>query len=30
VTREMYETFYGDSVRNIIEWLDSTEQAEHA
>jgi phosphoglycerate dehydrogenase-like enzyme len=30
VTREMYETFYGDSVRNIIEWLDQTEQAEQA
>ncbi|MCG5078164.1 D-2-hydroxyacid dehydrogenase family protein [Paraburkholderia tagetis] len=24
VTREMYETFYGDTVRNIVEWLDRT------
>ncbi|CAD6533817.1 Hydroxypyruvate reductase [Paraburkholderia hiiakae] len=22
VTRELYETFYGDSVRNIVDWLD--------
>ncbi|QGZ58896.1 D-2-hydroxyacid dehydrogenase family protein [Paraburkholderia acidiphila] len=22
VTREMYQTFYGDTVRNIVEWLD--------
>lgn len=22
VTREMYETFYGDTVRNIVDWLD--------
>ncbi|WP_322013225.1 D-2-hydroxyacid dehydrogenase family protein [Paraburkholderia sp. J12] len=22
VTREMYETFYGDTVRNIVAWLD--------
>jgi phosphoglycerate dehydrogenase-like enzyme len=25
VTRELYETFYGDSVRNIVEWLDETQ-----
>jgi phosphoglycerate dehydrogenase-like enzyme len=25
VTREMYETFYGDTVRNIVEWLDETQ-----
>lgn len=25
VTREMYETFYGDTVRNIVEWLDRTQ-----
>jgi phosphoglycerate dehydrogenase-like enzyme len=25
VTREMYETFYGDTVRNIIAWLDRTQ-----
>ncbi|MEM5314640.1 D-2-hydroxyacid dehydrogenase family protein [Paraburkholderia sp. JHI869] len=24
VTREMYRTFYGDTVRNIVEWLDQT------
>jgi phosphoglycerate dehydrogenase-like enzyme len=23
VTREMYQTFYGDTVRNIVEWLDN-------
>jgi phosphoglycerate dehydrogenase-like enzyme len=23
VTREMYKTFYGDTVRNIVDWLDS-------
>jgi phosphoglycerate dehydrogenase-like enzyme len=23
VTREMYQTFYGDTVRNIVDWLDS-------
>ncbi|WP_109126075.1 D-2-hydroxyacid dehydrogenase family protein [Dyella sp. C11] len=22
VTREMYQTFYGDTVRNIVDWLD--------
>ncbi|MFM0339787.1 D-2-hydroxyacid dehydrogenase family protein [Paraburkholderia fungorum] len=22
VTRELYQTFYGDTVRNIVEWLD--------
>ncbi|WP_269502668.1 D-2-hydroxyacid dehydrogenase family protein [Burkholderia sp. IMCC1007] len=30
VTREMYETFYGDTVRNITEWLDQTQQAARA
>jgi phosphoglycerate dehydrogenase-like enzyme len=25
VTRELYETFYGDTVRNIVEWLDETQ-----
>ncbi|QVN19117.1 D-2-hydroxyacid dehydrogenase family protein [Burkholderia pyrrocinia] len=25
VTRELYETFYGDTVRNIVEWLDQTQ-----
>jgi phosphoglycerate dehydrogenase-like enzyme len=25
VTREMYATFYGDSVRNIVEWLYQTQ-----
>lgn len=24
VTREMYETFYGDTVHNIVAWLDQT------
>ena len=24
VTREMYQTFYGDTVHNIVEWLDQT------
>jgi phosphoglycerate dehydrogenase-like enzyme len=24
VTRELYETFYGDTVRNIVAWLDQT------
>ena len=24
VTREMYQTFYGDTVRNIVEWLDES------
>jgi phosphoglycerate dehydrogenase-like enzyme len=27
VTRELYETFYGGTVRNIVEWLDETEGA---
>jgi phosphoglycerate dehydrogenase-like enzyme len=22
VTHELYQTFYGDTVRNIVEWLD--------
>ncbi|WP_206997900.1 D-2-hydroxyacid dehydrogenase family protein [Trinickia mobilis] len=26
VTRELYETFYGDTVRNIVEWLDQTQR----
>jgi phosphoglycerate dehydrogenase-like enzyme len=30
VTREMYETFYGDSVRNIVEWLDQMQRAAHS
>ncbi|TKC79199.1 D-2-hydroxyacid dehydrogenase family protein [Trinickia terrae] len=30
VTREMYETFYGDTVRNIVEWLDETQRPAHA
>jgi phosphoglycerate dehydrogenase-like enzyme len=24
VTREMYQTFYGDTVHNIVDWLDQT------
>jgi phosphoglycerate dehydrogenase-like enzyme len=27
VTRELYQTFYGDTVRNIVEWLDETQGA---
>lgn len=27
VTREMYQTFYGDTVRNIVEWLDESHGA---
>ena len=30
VTREMYRTFYGDTVRNIVEWLDQLERPTHA
>jgi phosphoglycerate dehydrogenase-like enzyme len=30
VTREMYQTFYGDTVRNIVEWLDQTQQPAHS
>lgn len=30
VTRELYQTFYGDTVRNIVEWLDQSKQADHA
>jgi phosphoglycerate dehydrogenase-like enzyme len=26
VTHEMYQTFYRDTVRNIVEWLDQTQQ----
>ncbi|MGT2477401.1 D-2-hydroxyacid dehydrogenase family protein [Paraburkholderia terrae] len=26
VTHEMYRTFYGDTVRNIVEWLDETQR----
>jgi phosphoglycerate dehydrogenase-like enzyme len=26
VTRELYQTFYGDTVRNIVEWLAQTQQ----
>jgi len=26
VTRELYQTFYGDTVRNIVEWLDETQR----
>jgi phosphoglycerate dehydrogenase-like enzyme len=26
VTHEMYRTFYGDTVRNIVEWLDRTQR----
>ena len=29
VSRELYETFYGDSVRNIVEWLDKTQSSAH-
>ncbi|QCP53181.1 D-2-hydroxyacid dehydrogenase family protein [Trinickia violacea] len=29
VSRELYQTFYGDSVRNIVEWLDKTQQPAH-
>lgn len=27
VTRELYQTFYDDSVRNIVEWLDQRERS---
>jgi phosphoglycerate dehydrogenase-like enzyme len=27
VTREMYQTFYDDSVRNIVKWLDERERS---
>ncbi|MBP0588567.1 D-2-hydroxyacid dehydrogenase family protein [Paraburkholderia sp. LEh10] len=30
VTHELYETFYGDTVRNIVEWLDQTQRPAHA
>ncbi|WOD13738.1 D-2-hydroxyacid dehydrogenase family protein [Paraburkholderia kirstenboschensis] len=30
VTRELYQTFYGDTVRNIVEWLDQTKPADNA
>jgi phosphoglycerate dehydrogenase-like enzyme len=30
VTREMYQTFYGDTVRNIVEWLDEPQRPAHA
>jgi phosphoglycerate dehydrogenase-like enzyme len=30
VTRELYQTFYGDTVRNIVEWLDRSPQQGHA
>ncbi|MGU7775468.1 D-2-hydroxyacid dehydrogenase family protein [Burkholderia sp. MR1-5-21] len=28
VTRELYETFYGDTVRNIVDWLDQRQVAQ--
>jgi phosphoglycerate dehydrogenase-like enzyme len=30
VTHELYRTFYGDTVRNIVEWLDQTKPADNA
>lgn len=30
VTRELYQTFYGDTVRNIVEWLDQSQRTDHA
>jgi phosphoglycerate dehydrogenase-like enzyme len=30
VTRELYQTFYGDTVRNIVEWLDATQRSAQA
>ncbi|MEI5995867.1 D-2-hydroxyacid dehydrogenase family protein [Paraburkholderia bengalensis] len=29
VTQEMYQTFYRDTVRNIVEWLDQTQQTDN-
>ncbi|WP_017232415.1 MULTISPECIES: NAD(P)-dependent oxidoreductase [unclassified Pandoraea] len=30
VTRERYQTFYGDTIRNFVEWLDQSQRIDHA